>query len=198
MRRVRAAAVALVMASGVLATGAAPASAGGTVDPSTLVPQPPPGADCRSTGRGAVLCHTTFDDSRVNAEAFPLPCGLVYETAHDLRRGTRWYADGRLTRRFVFQDAHGSWSLSPDGSGPAVTWVAHDSWQNVDVDADAPEETWPTTTRGMMFRVSGPGGGTLFHVAGRDLPTGEHRGVGDWGVFDSPELQAALCAALTG
>jgi hypothetical protein len=145
-----------------------------------------------------VLCHTTFDDSHANVEVFPLPCGIVYETAQDVRRGIRWYADGRLTRRFVFQDASGSWSLSPDGSGPMVTWVAHDSWQNVGIDADAPEETWPTTTHGMVFRVSGPGGGTLFHVAGRDLPTGEHRGVGDWADFESPELQAALCAALTG
>jgi hypothetical protein len=162
-----------------------------------LVPEPPPGADCRSTGGGAVVCHTVFDDSHPSAEAFPLPCGVVYEAVSDVRRGIRWYAGGRLTRRFVFQDAHGSWSLSPDGSGPVVTWVAHVSWQNVGIDADAPEETWPTTYHGNEFRVSGPDGGTLFHVAGRDLPTGEHRGVGDFAVFDSPEFQASLCDALT-
>jgi hypothetical protein len=198
MRRMRAAAVAVVVACGALVSGAAPASAGGPVDPSTLVPEPPPGADCRSTGGGAVLCHTVFDASFQNEPAFVFPCGQVYESAQDVRRGTRWYDDGRLTRRFVFQAAAGSWSLSPEGSGPTVTWVAHDSWQNIDIDADAPEETWATTTHGMDFRVMGPSGSPLLHVAGLDLPTGEHRGTGDFATFESPEFQDAVCTALTG
>lgn len=100
-------------------------------------------------------------------------------------------------RRVVFQDANGSWSLSPSGAGPVVTWVAHDSWVNDPVDDDAPEETWPTTTRGMALRVEGPDG-PLFQLAGLQRPDGSHSGVGDWVVFDSPETQAAICDALGG
>lgn len=79
-----------------------------------------------------------------NAEAFVLPCGQVYETADDVRRGLRWYEGGQLGRRFVFQNASGSWSLSPDGTGPTVTWTAQANWQNVDLDAEADEQTWAT------------------------------------------------------
>jgi len=71
----------------------------------------------------------------------PTPCGLVYETADEVRRGIRWYVDGLLTRRFVFADDSGSWSLSPTGAGPAASWVGKGNWQNVDVDAEATEET---------------------------------------------------------
>jgi FtsP/CotA-like multicopper oxidase with cupredoxin domain len=87
-------------------------------------------------------------------------------------RGIRWYEDGRLTRRFVFADDSGSWSLSPDGAGPVVTWVAQGNWQNVDVDADASEETWPTTSHGMQFRLTAPDGKLIFQFSGLERPAG--------------------------
>ena len=174
---------------------AAPAMGQGSVDPSTLFPAPPPGATCRTTGQ-AVRCDTVFDGSVVAEPAFELPCGQVYETSTDVRRGIRWYVDGRLNRRLVFQNAQGSWSLSSTGAAPTVSWVAHASWQNVDIDADAPEETWPTTTHGLFIRVTDGAGRPLFQYAGLELPDGTHHGLGDWAVFESPDVQADLCDAL--
>ena len=178
-----------------LAGGAAPAMAGHSVEPATLTPPPPPGSTCWTVG-AAVRCDTVFDASVQAEPAFELPCGQVYETSTDVRRGIRWYVDGRLDRRFVFQDAQGSWSLSPTASAPTVTWVAHASWQNVGIDASAPEETWPTTTHGLSLRVTGPGGRPIFTYAGLDLPDGDHHGTGDWVDFESAEVQAALCEVL--
>ncbi|MBA3266365.1 MAG: hypothetical protein H0T14_08360 [Nocardioidaceae bacterium] len=187
---------ALAVSCAGLALGSATASAGGSVDPSTLVPEPPPDATCKATGAG-VVCNTTFNASVQNEPAFSLPCGLLYETADDVRRGTRWYVDGRLTRRFVFQNASGSWSLSPTGAGPSVTWVAHANWQNTDVDADAPEETWPTVIHGMMLRITGPTGRPIFQYAGIERPDGTSSGLGDWAEFEAPQVQSEICDALT-
>jgi hypothetical protein len=171
------------------------ASAAVPVDPATLFPEPPPGATCHQTG-DAVRCATVFDASAVAGEAFELPCGQLYETSSDVRRGIRWYVDGRLDRRMVFQDAHGSWSLSPSGSGPSISFVAHSSWENVDIDPTTSEETWPTTTHGLSIRVTGPDGRPLFQYAGLDTAEGVHHGLGDWAAFESPEVQASLCEAL--
>jgi hypothetical protein len=176
--------------------GAVPASAGGLIDPSTLFPEPPPGATCRANGAG-VICETTFNGSVQNEPAFTLPCGLVYETSDDVRRGIRWYVDGRLTQRFVFQNATGSWSLSPTGAGPSVTLIAHDDWQNRDIDASAPGETWPTTTHGMLLRITGPDGRQLFQYTGIERPDGSHSGLGAPPDVDSPQFQSAICNALT-
>jgi hypothetical protein len=194
--RIRAAVIALAMSCAGLVLGGAPASAGDLVDPTTLVPEPPPGATCRANG-ASVICHTTFNASIQNEPAFPLSCGLLYETAEDVRRGIRWYVDGRLTRRFVFQTAAGSWSLSPTGDGPSVSWVAHANWQNVNIDADAPEETWPTTLHGVALRVTGPDGQVIFQFSGLERPDGSHSGLGDWAQFESQEVQSAICDALT-
>jgi len=194
--RIRTVVIALATSFAGLVLGGAPASAGDLVDPTSLVPEPPPGATCRANG-ASVICHTTFNSSVQNEPAFPLPCGLVYETADDVRRGIRWYVDGRLTRRFVFQDASGSWSLSPTGEGPSVTWVAHANWQNVNIDADASEETWPTTLHGVAQRVTGPDGQVIFQFSGLERPDGSHGGLGDWAQLESPEVQSAICNALT-
>jgi hypothetical protein len=189
--------VAIAVSCAGLVLANAPATAGGSVDPSTLTPEPPPGSSCRATGAG-VVCATTFDATVENEPAFALSCGLVYESADDVRRGTRWYVDGRLTRRFVFQDASGSWSLSPTGAGPSVTWVAHANWQNVDIDADASEDTWPTVYHGMIFRLTGSDGQLIFQYSGLERPDGTHSGTGDWAEFESPAVDTAICDALTG
>lgn len=188
---------ALMTSIGLAASGGTAAAAPPPVDPTTLVPAPPPGSACHAAG-DRVICQTTFDSSLTDEPAFPLPCGLVYETADDLRRGLRWYEGGELVRRSVFQHASGSWSLDPQGDGPTVTWTAHANWRNVDVDPQASPEEWPTTYHGMQFRIEGPDGRPILHFAGIVRPDGSHSGAG--GSFDlgSPELQAALCAALTG
>jgi hypothetical protein len=178
----------------VFAAGAA--SAGQSVDPSTLTPEPPPGATCQATGKG-VTCKTVFDASFQNEPAFTLSCGQIYESASDVRRGTRWYVDGLLVRRLVFQNADGRWSLSPTGEGPTVRWTAQTSWENSNFDATQPEDTWPTTQHGMTFKVVGDHGRPIFQYTGLDRTDGSHSGHGDWAQFETPETDAAICAVLT-
>jgi len=180
-------------AGAVFAAGAA--SAGQSVDPSTLTPEPPPGATCQATG-GGVTCKTTFDASFQNEPAFTLSCGQIYESANDVRRGIRWYVDGLLVRRLVFQQAEGRWSLSPTGAGPTVQWTAQQSWENSNFDATAPEDTWPTTQHGMTFKVFGDHG-LIFLYTGLELPDGSHHGHGDFAQLETPEADAAICAVLT-
>jgi len=177
---------------------AVPAAAGPLVDPSTLQPPPPPGAECRLDGAW-IICHTSLVFTPVNEPIldFQLPCGTLYETADDVRRGIRWYdsSTGRLVTRFVTQDFEGTWSLSSTGDGPTVTVTAHDNWRNVNIDADADESTWPTTSHGNGFTIQAPGFGVIVHIAGLDLPDGTHHGVARF--LEDPEVATELCAALT-
>ena len=65
---------------------AAPAAAGPLVDPDTLQP---PGAECRLDGHW-IICQTGLQLTPVNEPIldFQLPCGTLYETASDVRRGS--------------------------------------------------------------------------------------------------------------
>jgi hypothetical protein len=82
------------------------ANAGTTVDPETLIPPPPPGSQCTATG-AFIICATSFEVHTVNEPIldFDLPCGTIYETIDDVRRGIRWYDVDDLTivKRLVFQ-----------------------------------------------------------------------------------------------
>jgi hypothetical protein len=188
----------------VVALAAFPASAAPrSVDPTTLTPPPDPGvvAECKQTGN-FILCQTYFDEpSLVNEPVFELECGTVYETSTVHREGIRWYSsEGLLLRRFVTEDAQGSWSLSPTSEGPTVRFFAHDNWTDVyAVPGDG--KSVSTTYHGDSFTAMAPGYGVLFHIAGQDLPDGTHHGVGagffidDEGNVD-PEVDAALCEAL--
>jgi hypothetical protein len=62
------------------------ASANSLVDPSTLIPEPPPGAVCRADGQW-IICHTSLSFAPVNeASGDVLTCGPVYQTGSDERR----------------------------------------------------------------------------------------------------------------
>jgi hypothetical protein len=196
----RALVIASVLALAGLIWMGTPAAAGPLIDPSTLQPPPPPDAECQADGAW-IICHTGLVFTPVNEPIldFQLPCGTLYETSTDIRRGIRWYdsSDRRLVTRFVTQDMEGTWSLSPTGDGPTVTISAHANWRNVNIDADADESTWPTTVHGDGFTARAPGFGVIAHIAGLDSPDGTHRGV--FRVLeDDPEVAAELCAALTG
>ncbi len=81
--------VALLLACG--AALAVPKS----VDPDTLTPPPPPGAQCKETGN-YVICHTSGDESWADQPDFMLSCGRAYTTGYAHREGIRWYSDGLL------------------------------------------------------------------------------------------------------
>jgi hypothetical protein len=176
---------------------AGPAAAGPLVDPSTLQPPPPPDSECRLDGAW-IICHTSLEFHPVNEPIldFQLPCGTLYETANDVRRGIRWYDSntGKLLKRFVSQDFEGTWSLSPTGAGPTVTVIAHDNWRNLYA-VPGDESSGPTIFHGNGFTIRAPSFGVIVHIAGLDLPDGTHRGVAR--VIEDPEVAAELCAALT-
>ncbi len=182
-------------AGGVMILLAAPAAAGPIVDPSTLQPEPPPGAVCRADGPWTI-CQTTFLVNVVNEPILflDLPCGTVYETISDLREGIRWYLDGKLVKRFVSQNAEGTWSLSPTGAGPTVKISLHANWRD-EYAVPGDESSALTTFHGNGFTASAPGAGVIAHIAGLDLPDGTHRGA--FRITDDPQVAAALCAALT-
>jgi len=188
-------ALTLLVASGVAL--AAPR----TVEPDTLTPPPPPGAECKQTGN-FLICQTFFDEEPlVNEPVFELSCGTVYETSNIHREGIRWYSsEGLLLRRFVTEDVQGTWSLSPTGEGPTVAFFAHDNWTDVYA-IPGDEESVSTTYHGNSFTAMAPGYGVLFHIAGQDLPDGTHHGAGGAFFIDEegnvePEADAALCEAL--
>jgi hypothetical protein len=169
-----------------------PVLAGPLVDPSTLQPVPPAGAVCKADGQ-QTICHTGLRFELVDEPVFDLPCGTLYETSIDVRRGIRWYdADGKITTRFVTQDVDGSWSLSPTGTGPIVTVTVHANWRNEYSPPGQEADSVPTTFHGDGLTVRAPGVGVIAHIAGLDVPDGTHRGA-IRGVDDPGQL----CAALT-
>jgi hypothetical protein len=138
----------------------------------------------------------TFDG--VNEPVLDLACGTVYQTSHDVRRGIRWYnTDNKLVKRFVTQDAEGTWTLSPTGDGPTATLAVHANWTNLyAIPGDEASANEADHGEGM---VRAPGFGTIVHVAGLDDTDNPERG--HRGVFrlpeDDPAVAAELCAALT-
>jgi hypothetical protein len=192
MRKVIWSVIAVAAFTTVLAAG--PAAAGPVVDPSTLQPEPPPGAVCRANGPWTI-CQTTFLVDVVNEPilGFDLPCGTVYETIYDLREGIRWYLDGKLVKRFVSQNAEGTWSLTPTGAGPTVKISLHANWRD-EYAVPGDESSALTTLHGSGFTASAPGAGVIAHIAGLDLPDGTHRGV--FRIVEDAESAATLCSAL--
>jgi hypothetical protein len=177
-----------------LIAGAGPVSAGTSIDPNTLIPVPPAGATCSDDGSW-IICHTGFTITLANEPIFDLPCGTLYETSTDVRSGIRWYeeSDRKLVKRFVTQDANGTWSLSPTGEGPTARISTHLNWSNYyTVPGDDTSGTQPT--RGSS-KIQLPGGGTVI-IAGLDPPEGDHRGIFEDPGSD-PSIANRLCAALT-
>lgn len=188
--------IVIAVAGSMIGLAAGPAAAGPLVDPSTLQP-PPPNAVCREAG-GQVICDTFLVEEVVNEPIgdFDLPCGTIYETSHFRGDGTRWYVDGKVVRRHVAASLNGTWSLSPTGAGPTVkisgSWSVWTVWTTPGDDSTAVD----TRNSGNGFKISAPSFGVINHDAGLSRPDGTHRGI--LGEFPlTPEIEAALCAALT-
>lgn len=196
MRRIIVALMLAIVAAAI--TAGAALAAPRTIDPNTLTPPPPPGAECKDTGN-YIICQTFFDEpSLVNEPVFELSCGTVYETSNVHREGIRWYSpEGLLLKRFVREDAQGTLSLSATGEGPTVRFFAHDNWTDI-YTTPGDEESASTTYHGVGFRIIAPGSGGLIY-AGTDLPDGTHHGVRRdlfTGEDVAPEADAVLCEAL--
>jgi hypothetical protein len=184
-----------VALAGVMAATATGAFAGTpTVDPSTLQPQPPPGATCRLDGR-FVICQTEFHEPFDAEPMFELPCGTVYQTSRDDREGIRWYEDGLLVRRFVSRHMSGYWTLSPTGEGPFVTISGHSNWRT-DYPIPGDEASERNTNHGLDLLAKAPDGGIIAQVTGVFFPDETHHGLFRIPEYD-PLVQAALCEALT-
>jgi hypothetical protein len=162
--------VALMLAMvGAAVTAGAALAAPKTIEPNTLTPPPPPGAECKDTGN-YIICQTFFDEpSLVNEPAFELSCGTVYETSNVHREGIRWYsAEGLLLKRSVREDAQGTLGLSATGEGPTVRFFAHDNWTDI-YTTPGDEESASTTSHGVGLRIIAPGSGGPIY-AGITLP----------------------------
>ena len=181
----------LTMAGTLLVGSAGTVSAGSPVDPALLTPPPPPGATCSNDGR-FVICATTFNGSATNELAFELTCGPVYVTSTDVRVGRRWYEDGLLVRRHVVQNASGTWSLSPTGEGPLVSFIAHATWGEVYL-IPGDESSQVGHQRGNDLLARSATGGVLAHVSGRSTDEGF---TGLFHLPEDPARDAAVCAAL--
>jgi len=185
----------VVLVSGAVGRTTTSASAG-AIDPNTLQPVPP-NATCRNAGK-QVICDTFVVEDLVNEPIsdFDLPCGTIYETSHYRGDGTRWYVDRLVVRRHVAASLDGTWSLSPTGAAPTVEISGHWSiwtvWTTPGDDSTAVD----TSSSGNDFKVSAPGFGVILHDTGLIDADGTHHGVTAEFPF-TPEVKAAICAALT-
>jgi hypothetical protein len=92
-------------------------------------------------------------------------------------------------------EREGTLSLSPTGEGPTVDLRVNANWWTVPA-VPGDESTGELTQHGNELTLSSPTFGVIEHIAGLDLPEGDHRGVFRLAVED-PQVAAELCAALT-
>lgn len=196
--RLRALVGASILALAGLVGMAMPAAAGPLVDPDTLQPPPPPGAECRLDGAW-IICQTSLSFTPVNEPILDieLPCGTMYYTGSDVRSSIRWYGadDRKLVKRFVSFETDSVVSLSPTGAGPTATLTQHGNhWTYYAVPGDESSGSGPA--HGNDLIISAPGYGVIVHIAGLGLPDETFHGT--FRFPEDPEVAAELCAALTG
>jgi hypothetical protein len=193
-------AIGLVVALAALPASAAPRS----VDPDTLTPPPPPGAECQDTGN-YIICHTFGDESWANQPDYLLSCGRAYSTGSSHSEGIRWYSsEGLLLKRFVRVTGSGTWSLSPTGEEPTVRFFGHYNYVDyLAIPGDFDSAT--TIEHGLDSRWWRPGSGVMLRLAGIFVFSPEgvtHHGAGEFALDDEGNLvipekaDAALCEAL--
>jgi hypothetical protein len=193
MKPFRLVAVAILAVAGLLWT-AVPAVAGPQVDPSTLQPPPPAGADCQLDGRW-IICRATVRTDPVNELFYDgLPCGNLYETGSHVGNGIRWYNadDGTLVKRFATHTVDATVSLSPTGDGPTANLATHYTfWELYAVPGDPSSASGPQ--HGADLHISVPGYGVITLLAGFAFQDEFH---GNFTFPDQPDVAAELCEAL--
>jgi hypothetical protein len=170
------------------------AAAQSSVDPTTLIPEPP-NAVCWTVGTGSI-CHTQLSFPTVNDPVLQLTCGTVYQTGSDIRHGIRWYnSENKLVKRSFTLTANAIWSLSPEGTGPTVTVTDRENVKSeFAVPGDLSSE-FGGSDAGIGVRVQAPGFGVILHVAGLSKADETFHGI--FITEDDPAVAARLCAALT-
>jgi hypothetical protein len=133
----------------------------------------------------------------VNEPILDLPCGTVYETSHDERRGLRWYdaASGLIVKRLVFFDLHGSWSLSPSGP-PTVRVTVNAVSRDVIFPDPYDQDTWPHEFYGVGFMMQARGYGVITNVTHDEGYEPDEWAHGLVDALAAPEVSSELCAAL--
>jgi len=191
--------VALFVLSGPVATAAPASTRPASIDQDTLIPPPPEGyADCWAAGN-RIICHTGHAPIEpVNEPMLDLPCGTVYETSQEERRGIRWYdATSRtIVKRSVAFDLRGSWSLSANGTEPTVRITVHARSRDVSFPDLYDSDTWPTTFHGVGFTVWAPGFGVIVHVNHEEGYDPDDEAHGVTAALAAPRASSELCAAL--
>jgi hypothetical protein len=190
MRATRVALVAVLVATASLA-GATGAAARTSVDPTSLTPPLKPFRVCWQLGP-YVQCDTSGDIFSQNEPVDVAPCGQLYETAEYRSHSTRWYEDGLIIRRQVQEHDAGTWSLSPTGAGPRVTFMRDASWDEI-FTTPGDIETGVSNVQGASLRV--PALGMELHESGQFLPDDTFRGLF---TSDDPRAAEQLCALLVG
>ncbi len=185
--------LAIAIAAMTSLSGATVTSAHTVVDPTTLTPPLKPFRVCYEDGPW-VKCDTSDPaESYANQEIdeFGLPCGTIYESGTVTTHATRWYAALLLVERDAQAHVHGSWSLSPTGSGAAVSFAVDNSWHETflvpgDLSSDS------EVSHGSFLRVPALGAG--FHESGIGMADGtEHGHLNSF----TDAAKARLCALLT-
>src|SRR4051794_5429187 len=182
-----AAAIVLFSLLGVVPIAAARTS----VDPTSLTPPLKPFRVCWQLGP-YVQCDTSGDTFAENEPVDVASCGQLYETAEYRSHSTRWYRDGLIVRRQVQEHDTGTWSLSPTGAGPSVTFMRDASW---DETFTTPGDigTGVSNVQGASLRV--PALGMELHESGQFRPDDTFRGLF---TSDDPKADPELCALLVG
>lgn len=161
-------AVLLVASVGGSATAASPHQ----LDPGQMIPPLNPDYApwvCTETGEGSV-CRGAWTDEWSGGDLGPegLACDgrSIYTTGRHDSQAARWHLpDGRATRTIVRHSDTEFWTLTPDGSGPAIHifgyWTEHYTYP-IPGDRDSRIETWT----GADWQAIAPGIGVVFHDVG--------------------------------
>jgi len=148
-------------------------SAAQAVDPSTLIPPPPPEFNpvCKAVGV-QTICDVTFNDPPVVAEPSGIVCGSganafeALDTSNRSVDGKRYYnAEGKLTERHFHDMIVGH--LTNPLTGATVPYTQHDT--TLHRLAVAGDISTGTEALAVHLRWSTPQGGTVLIDTGRTI-----------------------------
>lgn len=199
-RRLTGVAVALLAATMLVAQAAVAGNR--IVDNATLNPPAPSFYTCTADGRNTI-CRGVQDFS-LYQEPVGFDCGgrLVYGTGPDIRNVSRYYDEnGNLAWRRAEAAATQTWSLSPTGAAPALSFSGHWGW-TVRYSIPGDLDSGFLASHGTSFLLKSAATGVVVHEAGTSYAVGAF--FEDLGIYhgqapletDFEATLANMCAAL--